>query len=163
MNLRQEPELPAVNLSGQSEESGGRKWYFWALVGLAALVGVFAISLIAAIAIALLAEPQDAANWVGLIRDVFIIVLALEGMLMGIALIVLVIHLPRWSTLLQNEVPQLWTTPARRFDRARDGAVHEREPGPAGRALHRHHGGRGRPAARIAWHSQSLRSNSDKR
>jgi len=105
VNSRQEPELPAVNFQGQSEESGGRKWYFWALVGLAALVGVFAISLIAAIAIALLADPQDAANWVGLIRDVFIIVLALEGMLMGIALIVLVIHLPRWSTVAERSHP----------------------------------------------------------
>lgn len=101
---QREQGLPEVNSQGQSEERGGRKWYFWALVGLAALVGVFVISLIVAIAIALLADPQDAANWVGLIRDVFIIVLALEGMLMGIALIVLVIQLAALVNLLQNEV-----------------------------------------------------------
>jgi len=99
---REQPPIPEVNY--EAEESGGRKWYFWAVVGLAVLVGVFLIGLIAAVVIALVADPQDAANWVGLIRDVFIIVLALEGMLMGIALIVLVIQLAALINLLQNEV-----------------------------------------------------------
>ncbi|MCC6800570.1 MAG: hypothetical protein IT325_10655 [Anaerolineae bacterium] len=106
-NYQREPReqgLPEANTQSQNEERGGRTWYFWALAGLAALVGVFVISLVAAVAIALLADPQDAANWVGLIRDVFIIVLALEGMLMGIALIVLVIQLAALVNLLQNEI-----------------------------------------------------------
>lgn len=111
---RGEKELPDVNLDRsqqplpdvnyEAEQSGGRKWYFWALIGLGVLVGVFLIALIAAVVIALLADPEDAANWVGLIRDVFIIVLALEGMLMGIALIVLVIQLAALINLLQNEI-----------------------------------------------------------
>lgn len=99
---RDQPPIPEVNY--EAEQSGGRKWYFWALVGLGALVAVFLIGLIAAVVIALVADPQDAANWVGMIRDVFIIVLALEGMLMGIALIVLVIQLAALINLLQNEV-----------------------------------------------------------
>jgi len=99
---RDQPPIPEVNY--QAEERGGRKWYFWVLVGLGVLVAVFLIGLIAAIVIALAADPEDAANWVGLIRDVFIIVLALEGMLMGIALIVLVIQLSALINLLQNEV-----------------------------------------------------------
>ncbi len=96
--------LPEVNYQGDTEPREGRKWYFWVLAGLIALVVVFVVGLVAAIAIALLADPQDAANWVGLIRDIFIIVLALEGMLMGIALIVLVVQLAALINLLQNEV-----------------------------------------------------------
>ncbi len=53
---------------------------------------------------ALLADPDDAANWVGMIRDVFIIVLAMEGMLMGIALIVLILQLAALVNVLQNEI-----------------------------------------------------------
>ena len=82
----------------------GRDWYFWTLLGLAALLGVFVIGLVVALLVALLANPDDAANWVGIIRDIFIIVLAMEGMLMGIALIVLVVQLAALINLLQNEV-----------------------------------------------------------
>jgi uncharacterized membrane protein len=102
VNFDRERRLPDANY--EAEQRGGRKWYFWALVGLGVLVGVFLIALIVAILIALLADPQDAANWLGLIRDVFIIVLALEGMLMGVALIVLVIQLAALVNLLQNEI-----------------------------------------------------------
>ena len=102
VNFDRERQLPDVNY--EAEQRSGRKWYFWALVGLGVLVGVFLIALIVAILIALLANPEDAANWLGLIRDVFIIVLALEGMLMGVALIVLVIQLAALVNLLQNEI-----------------------------------------------------------
>ena len=102
VNFDRERRLPDANY--EAEQRGGRTWYFWALVGLGVLVGVFLIALIVAILIALLADPQDAANWLGLIRDVFIIVLALEGMLMGVALIVLVIQLAALVNLLQNEI-----------------------------------------------------------
>ena len=91
-----------------AQESGtpkkGRAWFFWPVVGLGALVAVFVIGLVAALLIAVLANPTDAANWVGIIRDLFIIVLAMEGMMMGIALIVLVLQLAALVNLLQNEI-----------------------------------------------------------
>ncbi|MBN1680847.1 MAG: hypothetical protein JW966_11190 [Anaerolineae bacterium] len=86
------------------EQQNGRSWYFWPVVGLIALVVVFLVALIGGLLIALLADPDDAANWVGMIRDLFIIVLAMEGMLMGIALIVLVLQVAALLNLLQNEV-----------------------------------------------------------
>lgn len=86
------------------DSKGGRSWYFWALVGLGVLVAVFILGLIAALLAALLGDPDDVANWVGIVRDIFIIVLALEGLLMGIALIVLVIQVAALINLLQNEV-----------------------------------------------------------
>ncbi len=88
----------------ETQEKKGRSWLFWTLVGLGALVGVFLVVLIGALLIALLANPDDAANWVGIIRDLFIIVLAMEGMMMGIAMIVLVIQVASLINLLQNEV-----------------------------------------------------------
>jgi ABC-type sugar transport system permease subunit len=88
----------------ETEAQNGRAWYFWPVVGLVALVGVFVAALVGALLIALLADPDDAANWVGIIRDIFIIVLAMEGMIMGLALIVLVIQLAALINLLQNEI-----------------------------------------------------------
>ncbi len=85
-------------------EKKERGWYFWPLVGLAALLGVFVVGLVVALLVALLANPDDAANWVGIIRDLFIIVLAMEGMLMGLALIVLVLQVAALVNLLQNEI-----------------------------------------------------------
>ena len=69
-----------------------------------ALVAVFVLGLVIALVVALVTDPDDAANWVGLIRDVFIIVLAMEGMLMGIALIVLILQLAALVNVLQNEI-----------------------------------------------------------
>jgi len=88
----------------EAESKKGRAWYFWPLVGLVALVAVFVLGLVIALVVALVTDPDDAANWVGLIRDVFIIVLAMEGMLMGIALIVLILQLAALVNVLQNEI-----------------------------------------------------------
>jgi amino acid permease len=95
---------PETEDSASTEQQNGRGMFFWPLVGLAVVVAVFVIGLISALLIALLAAPDDAANWVGMIRDIFIIVLAMEGMLMGIALIVLILQLAALVNLLQNEV-----------------------------------------------------------
>lgn len=101
--MTEQPKIQAEDALVE-EESGGRKWYFWPAVGLGAIVGVFVIGLILALVVAIAADPDDASNWVGMIRDLFIIVLAMEGMLMGIALIVLVLQLASLVNLLQNEI-----------------------------------------------------------
>jgi hypothetical protein len=88
----------------ESTRKKGRAWYFWPVVGLGALVAVFVIGLVSALLIAVFANPTDAANWIGIIRDLFIIVLAMEGMMMGLALIVLVLQLAALVNLLQNEI-----------------------------------------------------------
>jgi hypothetical protein len=95
--------LPDSSHEPETETREGRAWYFWPLAGLVAFVAVFVVGLALSIAIAL-ADPDDAANWVGIIRDMFIIVLALEGMLMGLALIVLVIQIAAFVNLLQSEI-----------------------------------------------------------
>jgi hypothetical protein len=86
------------------DENGGRSWYFWPMVGLVVMVAVFVVGLVGALLIAIFADADNAAAWVGMIRDLFIIILAMEGMLMGIALIVLVLQLAALVNLLQNEI-----------------------------------------------------------
>ena len=66
----------------------------------ASLVGIVFIAL-AVLAIYLLTLPTtDTAK----VRDIFIIVMALESLLIGLSLIVLMIQLARLINLLQNEV-----------------------------------------------------------
>ncbi len=54
--------------------------------------------------IVLLLRPQTSADFVGKLRDVFIIVVGLETLVIGVALIVLLIQLASLINLLQNEV-----------------------------------------------------------
>ena len=54
--------------------------------------------------IVLLLVPSTSAETVSRIRDVFIIVMALESLLIGIVLTVLMVQLARLINLLQNEV-----------------------------------------------------------
>ncbi|MBN1563420.1 MAG: hypothetical protein JXA10_06260 [Anaerolineae bacterium] len=76
----------------------------WVGLGIGGIVAVFILLLIFALALALSGNPDDVANWVGIIRDLFIILLAMEGIVMGTALIVLVIQVAALLNVLQNEV-----------------------------------------------------------
>ncbi|MBN2471153.1 MAG: hypothetical protein JXN59_10550 [Anaerolineae bacterium] len=70
------------------------------------VVGALMLLLVVGFGVALvlaLASPGAAAG-VQIVRDFFIIALALEGMLMGAALIVLVLQIARLTNLLQNEI-----------------------------------------------------------
>jgi hypothetical protein len=102
--MTDQPSQPQATPEAPETSRKGRKWYFWPLFGLGVLVAVFVIGLVSSLLIALLANPEDAAVWIGIIRDVFIIILAMEGMLMGLALIVLVIQLAALINLLQSEI-----------------------------------------------------------
>lgn len=87
-----------------TQESKGRSWYFWPLVGLGVMVVVFIVGLLVALVLAIAVDSNDAANVVQIVRDLFIIVLAMEGMFMMIALIVLIVQIAALVNLLQNEI-----------------------------------------------------------
>ncbi|MGD0752051.1 MAG: hypothetical protein ABSA23_11655 [Anaerolineales bacterium] len=71
----------------------------WALAGI--IVGVLVmVALFVWAIIALSSHPAAAAN----VRDIFIIFMALESLLIGAALVVLIIQLASLINLLQNEV-----------------------------------------------------------
>jgi len=65
------------------------------------IVGVVVLLLLLAVAIFFLLQPATPTDK---IRDVFIIVVALESLVIGVALIVLVVQLASLINLLQNEV-----------------------------------------------------------
>ena len=65
-------------------------------------VALLVIGLISAIVFLL--HPGTSAEWVGRLRDVFIIIVALESLLIGVALVVLIVQLASLINLLQNEV-----------------------------------------------------------
>lgn len=92
------------NATDAAKESKGRSWYFWPLVGLGAMVVIFIVGLLVALVLAIAVDSNDAANVVQIVRDLFIIVLAMEGMFMMIALIVLILQIAALVNLLQNEI-----------------------------------------------------------
>jgi hypothetical protein len=88
------PAPPSTSPS-PSKEAGERK----ILIGV--VVGVIVIVAILVVAIYLLVQPTtDTAK----IRDIFIIFMALESLLIGLTLVILIIQVARLINLLQNEV-----------------------------------------------------------
>jgi nitrate reductase gamma subunit len=91
------PELPAP------EEIAARQTTLvkqrWIIAGVIAGV-VIVLALLVLAVIALSRNPAAAAN----VRDIFIIFMALESLLVGAALVVLIIQLASLINLLQNEV-----------------------------------------------------------
>jgi len=63
--------------------------------------GVVLLALIIAGVVFLLSQPADTT---GKIRDVFIIFMALESILIGLALIILIVQIAQLINLLQNEI-----------------------------------------------------------
>ena len=86
----------------QGSNAGGPGITRLVVIFIAALIGALVIGFIIAFILALV-DPGAAAG-VQLIRDFFIIAMALEGMLIGAALIILVLQLARLTNLLQNEI-----------------------------------------------------------
>ena len=72
---------------------------------IAAIVAIVVFVLAGLItAIYFLARPETSVEQVGRIRDIFIIVVALETLVIGIALIILLVQLASLINLLQNEI-----------------------------------------------------------
>lgn len=80
-------------------EPGASRLIIYFIIG---LVGVVVTG--CALAALLALTNPDAAGSVQIIRDFFIIVMVMEGMLIGAALIILVLQLARLTNLLQNEI-----------------------------------------------------------
>ena len=94
------PKLPAMNDSPQVESQGltpeQKKVMIIVIVGLIFLV----IVIVGSVVYLLNQTPEK----VALIRDVFIISMAFESILIGLALVIMMVQLARLINLLQNEV-----------------------------------------------------------
>jgi CHASE3 domain sensor protein len=92
-------ELTPAELAAQQE--AGRRQQTILITAI-----IFIVLLVAAIitAVYFLMRPETSAENVERIRDVFIIFMALESLLIGVALIVLIVQFASLINLLQNEV-----------------------------------------------------------
>ncbi len=90
-----QPSIPE-NTNPQSEQERNTRR---AMIGV--VVGVILVLALLALAIFFLLQPATPTDR---IRDIFIIVVALESLVIGVAVIILVIQLASLINLLQNEV-----------------------------------------------------------
>lgn len=84
------------------DEGGGLKFYL--LLFLGAFAGLILLIFLFGIGLAVLADPGPTAERVSLLRDIFIIVMALEIIVIIVALAALIVQFARLLNLLQNEV-----------------------------------------------------------
>jgi len=90
---------PEENAPQPAAEQAALRKQRWTMAGIIA-GAVLLVALIVWAIIALSGNPAAAAN----VRDIFIIFMALESLLIGAALVVLIIQLASLINLLQNEV-----------------------------------------------------------
>jgi amino acid permease len=91
--------IPALSVTEEEEQRAKLRKQRWILAGI--IVG--AIILVAAVGVAvyfLVQSPSTASN----LRDIFIIFMALESLIIGAALVVLIVQVASLINLLQNEV-----------------------------------------------------------
>ena len=92
------PEIPPENLEGLEPEDTKKEKA--AIIGISIGLLVLIGALIAFTVFLLTGDESTTAK----IRDVFIIFMALESLVIGIALVILVVQLARLINLLQNEI-----------------------------------------------------------
>ncbi len=68
------------------------------------ILAIIALVLLAGLIFGIVVLSKQNADTTGRVRDIFIIVLALESLLLGVALVVLVVQLAVLTNLIQNEV-----------------------------------------------------------
>jgi len=89
------PEKSALSPQAQAQQRR-------VLIGI--VVAVVLVIALLATALVFLLSPRTDAEYVARIRDVFIIFMALESLLIGFVLILLIIQVARLTNLLQNEI-----------------------------------------------------------
>ncbi|MBN1454080.1 MAG: hypothetical protein JW963_23895 [Anaerolineales bacterium] len=93
------PEPTALDEAAQREAE--RRQRTMMIVGIIVVVGILALL---GTGLYFLFRPETPVDQVERIRDVFIIVMALESLLIGMALIILIVQFASLINLLQNEV-----------------------------------------------------------
>ncbi len=68
------------------------------------IFAIIALALLAGLVFGIITLSKQDADTTGKVRDIFIIVLALESLLLGVALVILVVQLAVLTNLIQNEV-----------------------------------------------------------
>jgi hypothetical protein len=113
-------QLPAnVETANTTPKGGG--WPVSRVVKLAAagIIGVILLIFLVGVILALFSNVEQTAPRIQVIRDIFIILLALQGILIVGALAVLILQVARLINLLQNEIMPILRNTQETIDTAR--------------------------------------------
>lgn len=120
VDREKEHELPSgEDADGDDTGWGVAKWTMIAGGGLAAII---LLILVAGFVLAIVGNPDETANRVRLVRDIFIIALALEMLLIIAALTILIIQVAGLVNLLQNEIKPILKNARETLDTAKGSA-----------------------------------------
>lgn len=99
---------PLETLTTEAEETTtkkGRSWQFWVGVGIGGAMALCLVLFLVALGVGVASgSSQTMTDFVAVLRDMFIILLALQGLVIGVALIVLIVQLAALLNILQNEI-----------------------------------------------------------
>lgn len=99
------PETPLEAILDENETDDERSWMFWSIAGIGGVMGICLLLFIIAIAIGLLSgNSTAAADFVAIIRDLLLILMVLQGMLIGVGLLVVIFQLAALLNVLQTEI-----------------------------------------------------------
>lgn len=101
-----EAEADQADDLDEIEEEGGPGITRYVIIALVGLIGLIILGLIVAI-VGAVVNSDGVAHFFTILRDFFIIVLALQGILISVALVVLVLQLSALINLLENEIRPL--------------------------------------------------------
>ncbi len=102
MNMDSSAPSAATDSADSNGDGGGFNVVRGMVIFVAVLAGFIVIGFVASLVWAI-ASP-GAAEGIQVIRDFFIIALAMEGLLIGAALVILILQIARLTNLLQNEI-----------------------------------------------------------
>lgn len=103
----------------KKDEQGGLDFQGYAMLFLGGLGGLILLIFVLGVVLALIADPGPTAARIRLLRDIFIIVMALEAIVIIVALATLIVQIARLVNLLQNEVQPIIDNTREATDTAR--------------------------------------------
>ena len=99
------PETPLEAITQENEDQEERGWMFWSMAGIGGVMGVCLVLFLIAVGIGLLSGSSTAtADFVSIARDLLLILMVLQGMLIGIGLLVVIFQLAALLNVLQSEI-----------------------------------------------------------
>lgn len=110
--------------SGEDTDGDNSRWGVtkWTMIAGGGLAAIIVLMLGAGFVLAIVGNPDEMANRVRLVRDIFIIALALEMLLIIAALTILIIQVAGLVNLLQNEIKPILKNARETLDTAKGSA-----------------------------------------
>lgn len=95
---------PSSSQTNANKDDSGMSFARYALIAAGGLIGLIVLVFLGGVGLAVFTDPQQTAPRIGLLRDVFIIILSLQFILIIIALAALILQIARLVGLLSTEV-----------------------------------------------------------